>query len=312
MKDTLAIVIPAYKGRYLPQTLEALSEQTCKDFNVYIGDDCSHDDIYSIVETFKQRLNISYCRFENNLGGVSLTSHWARCIGLCKSEYWIWILPDDDVPDDNCVEEFMNGIRNTADESFLYRFNTRHINGENEIIRVLPQSPRFETNIQFIFNKLSFNRNSTLAEYIFSKSKYLEVGGFYDLPLAWGSDDLLWVNLSYDHDIVTLGGASVSLRQSALNISNNQADYLYEKFDAKYKMLNYLLGDSQFVAKLNKESSLNQFIDCIIQHLFFEYKSNNYPMSITNILLLANQNKKLIGGSFIHNVFRLLLFKIKN
>ncbi|WP_243349655.1 glycosyltransferase family 2 protein [Parabacteroides sp. FAFU027] len=312
MNDTLAIVIPAYKGAYLPQTLDALSEQTCKDFNVYIGDDCSPDDINSIVETFRSRLNISYCRFETNLGGVSLPSHWTRSIELSKIESWIWLLPDDDVPDNNCVEEFMNEIRTTSDQSYLYRFNTRHINEKNEIIRVLPQSPRLETNIQFVFNKLSFNRNSTLAEYIFSKSKYLEVGGFYDLPLAWGSDDLLWVNLSYDYDIVTLGGASVSLRQSVLNISNNQADYLYEKFDAKYKMLNCLLGDYQFVAKLNKESSLNHFIDCIIQHLFFEYKSSNYPMSFTNILQLANRNKKLIGGSFIHNVFRLLLFKIKN
>ena len=38
---TLAIIIPAYKGRFLGEALESLARQSCMDFTVYVGDDCS-------------------------------------------------------------------------------------------------------------------------------------------------------------------------------------------------------------------------------------------------------------------------------
>lgn len=308
----LAIVIPAYKGQFLGKTLDALCAQTNHEFNVYIGDDCSMDSLYSIVEPYTDRLNISYHYFDTNLGGRSLTSQWDRCIGLVNEEKWIWCLPDDDVPSIDCVEEFYNAINNCGNENILYRFNSRHINESDAIIRTFPSCPDFESNIQFFINKLRFIRNSTLAEYIFSKKAFLEAGGFFHLPLAWGSDDLMWINLSYEHDIVTLSNAMVSLRQSPLNISNNQKDHLFEKFEAKYQLFSHLLADSRFVDKLNSEAmTIGQLRDEITKHLFFEYRSHNYPISIFNLLLLALKNDRLMGGGLFRNVYRLILFKTK-
>ena len=56
----LAIVIPAYKAKYLRDTLESISQQTCKNFTLYIGDDHSPEDIYSIVQQFENKINIIY------------------------------------------------------------------------------------------------------------------------------------------------------------------------------------------------------------------------------------------------------------
>ena len=52
MKDTLAIIIPAYKPDYLEETLESLTKQTNKDFKIYIGDDASPFYLENIVELF--------------------------------------------------------------------------------------------------------------------------------------------------------------------------------------------------------------------------------------------------------------------
>ena len=49
MKDTLAIIIPAYKPDYLEETLESLTKQTNKDFKIYIGDDASPFYLENIV-----------------------------------------------------------------------------------------------------------------------------------------------------------------------------------------------------------------------------------------------------------------------
>ena len=45
----LAIVIPAYKVDFFETVLFSLAQQTCKDFTVYIGEDCSRDDFKSIL-----------------------------------------------------------------------------------------------------------------------------------------------------------------------------------------------------------------------------------------------------------------------
>lgn len=46
----LAIVIPAYKVDFFETVLFSLAQQTCKDFTVYIGEDCSRDDFKSLIE----------------------------------------------------------------------------------------------------------------------------------------------------------------------------------------------------------------------------------------------------------------------
>ena len=56
----LAIIIPAYKENFLFETLQSLANQTNKDFNVYVGDDCSPYDLQSIVSRFEDRLDIHY------------------------------------------------------------------------------------------------------------------------------------------------------------------------------------------------------------------------------------------------------------
>ena len=102
MKKTLAIVIPAYKIQYLNDTLESLANQTCLRFNVYIGDDCSPNPIRDIVEPFFNRIEVSYIRFDTNLGGRSLVQQWYRCVNLTFEDY-IWLFSDDDVLPNDAV-----------------------------------------------------------------------------------------------------------------------------------------------------------------------------------------------------------------
>ena len=52
MDKTLAIIIPAYKSRFLHQALDSAARQTCGDFKVYVGDDKS---ILLIAERWASR-----------------------------------------------------------------------------------------------------------------------------------------------------------------------------------------------------------------------------------------------------------------
>lgn len=76
----LAIVIPAYKVDFFETVLFSLAQQTCKDFTVYIGEDCSRDDFKSLIEQYSKQLDIVYRRFEVNFGGHDLVAQWNRCV----------------------------------------------------------------------------------------------------------------------------------------------------------------------------------------------------------------------------------------
>jgi glycosyltransferase involved in cell wall biosynthesis len=78
----LAIVIPAYKARYLRETLASVAAQTNKNFKLYIGDDASPEPLAEIVREFSGELPVQYMRFDKNWGRTVLTKHWTRCIRL--------------------------------------------------------------------------------------------------------------------------------------------------------------------------------------------------------------------------------------
>ena len=99
----LAVVIPCSRVQYLRYSLDALAHQSCKDFKVYIGDDATPDDIESVCNEFKMNLDITYIRFDQNLGRTNLVQQWHRCIEM-SSEPWIWLFSDDDTADPECVE----------------------------------------------------------------------------------------------------------------------------------------------------------------------------------------------------------------
>ena len=96
MEEKIAIVIPAYKFRFLRQTLDSIVVQTCRSFTVYIGDDASPQNLKEIVSDYADKMNIVYRRFDTNLGGVDLPGHWDRCIALAK-EPVVWFFSDDDL-----------------------------------------------------------------------------------------------------------------------------------------------------------------------------------------------------------------------
>lgn len=236
----LAIVIPAYKSRFLLQALESLSKQTCKEFCVYIGDDASPYDIKSIVDMYKDKIRIKYLRFETNLGGNDLVAHWERCINMTEDEAWIWLFSDDDEMDPTCVELFYKEIQNGA-EYDLYHFDVNVINENSDIIG----KSIFPTHIStydFAFNRLKGKLLSYVVEYVFSRKQFEKCGKFQNFALAWGSDDATWIKIGSERGVKTIKGACVRWRKSVVNITPNNTNVkiVCKKIQANLDYLKWL------------------------------------------------------------------------
>lgn len=218
----LAIVIPAYKSAFLRQVLGSIASQTCRNFQLYIGDDASPENISEIVNEFSDQLPINYQRFEKNLGGTSLANHWKRCINM-SHEPWVWLFSDDDLMEANCVEKFFEELQLTEGRHQLYRFNTISIDGNDNLLSENPHHPQNESGSDFLVARLRGGRTSTAQELIFAREVWTEVGGFPDFPLGWASDDAFIATLGSRKSIRTIPGARLKWRLSGRNISTDNS-----------------------------------------------------------------------------------------
>jgi hypothetical protein len=240
----LAIVIPAFKGMYFEKALLSVANQTCKEFTLYIGNDSSPFDLKSSVDRFKDRIDIVYKEFNENLGGKDLVAHWERCIDLVYKENWIWLFSDDDLMDTTCVENFYITL-NQNPKFDLFHFNVSQIDESDNIIGNLHPFPDVLTAEEFLDGKLKIGEYSTVVEYIFRKSCFYDQHRFQNFDLAWCSDDATWIKLGMKMGIKNIDDAKVYWRTSPFNISANywDKDVLIRKYYSQIEFASWILNE---------------------------------------------------------------------
>ncbi|MCE6992753.1 glycosyltransferase [Dyadobacter sp. CY323] len=218
MDKNLAIVIPAYKSAFFDAALASIAGQTNRRFTVYVGDDCSPENLQPIISSYESKINIVYKKFSENLGGNDLVAHWERCIEMTLNEEWIWLFSDDDIMEPGCVEAFYKTQEKNTDCD-VFHFNIRIIGEAGETIKELPSYQKKITIDEFNTLKWSSKINSYVVEYIFRTAKYRETGRFLNFPHAWHSDEATWTKIGWEKGIVTISDAMVNWRRSSVNIT---------------------------------------------------------------------------------------------
>ncbi|MDY0987414.1 glycosyltransferase family 2 protein [Flavobacterium sp. CFBP9031] len=256
----LAIIIPYYKLTFFEQTLESLKNQTDQRFKVYIGDDASPERPITLLEKYKDKFNFIYHRFENNLGGSSLTKQWDRCIALTGKEEWIMILGDDDVLGENTVEQFYKNLPEIKSKEIkVVRYATQVLNEKSKVNSEIYYHPEKEKSLDFLFRK----KRSSLSEYIFLKQKVLKIG-FVDFQLGWYSDVLGVLEFSDFGTVLTINEAVIKIRVSSVSISGNIL-YSKKKNKSKFDFYYYLLSNKRsFFSEMQKKELFWEISKCYI------------------------------------------------
>jgi glycosyltransferase involved in cell wall biosynthesis len=242
----LAIVIPYYKLTFFEETLQSLADQTDQRFTVYIGDDSSPDDPKHLLEKFKNKFNLHYHKFDENLGAISLSKQWERCIELTDKEEWLMVLGDDDLLDQNVVDAFYENIEIFSNKTNVVRFATKKIFGRKIDFDTTFTHPVWENSTDSFYRKFDKTSRSSLSEYIFLRKTY-EKFGFYNYPLAWNSDDRAWLDFSDGKPIYTINNSFVYFRKSEINITGrndnlllkNKSEIEFYKFIVNKKLCHY-------------------------------------------------------------------------
>lgn len=216
----LAIVIPYYKKKFFEQTLDSLVQQESGEFNLYIGDDASPEDPSEIIGRYDSVLNLTYRRFEENLGHEDLTAHWDRCVDMIMDESWIMILGDDDILSPNVVKAFYEHIGNIERDSNVVRFASRILSNDGSLSHKY-EHPLHESAEAAFLRRYYGKTRSSLSEYIFRRESYKKYG-FHNYHLAWHSDDRAWLEFSNSNSIYSINEAEVYFRHSAVHITGKK------------------------------------------------------------------------------------------
>ena len=280
----LAIIIPYYKLTFFEATLDSLAAQTNQNFKVYIGDDASPEGPTVILEKYKGKFDFEYHRFEENLGGTSLTQQWERCIALSSNEEWVMILGDDDVPCLNLVASFYANYSNIDLNSInVVRFATVVINKVKNIISKVYVNPKLEKATDFYYRRYSGLVRSSLSEHVFRKESFLK-HKFKNYPLAWHSDDYAWIEFAENKPVFAINDAVITVIVSSESLTGSKANLIKKNIaqslfymDLVKNKLNLfdknmrlpLLLQAEIAIKTNRKLTVKEW-----NVLFFEYLKN--------------------------------------
>lgn len=180
-------LLPAYKGAFLEETLHSIQAQSFDSFVVLISDDCSPEPILDIARPFLSDSRFMYRRNTINIGAVSLPTHWNLLLEQCASPFVI-MAGDDDIYDSHFLEEIDKLVLQFPQVN-LFRAGLDKIDRNGFVIEDEQPFPLFQESQQFIYELFDKRHQHGVGQYVFKTSYLRDMGGFYDLPLAWFSDD---------------------------------------------------------------------------------------------------------------------------
>lgn len=174
----VTIAIPTYnRANYLSDTIISALNQTYRNLEIIVSDNCSDDNTSEVVKSFSDS-RIKYFRQQKNLGMVG---NWNFCVNNASGEYLL-LLSDDDLIVPSAVSELFC-LLNGNEYSFVYS-RVNYIDKDGKFIGKSRNSPEFELGENFILSSLSFKRDSLPSAMLVRVQDVLRVGGFADIGNA--------------------------------------------------------------------------------------------------------------------------------
>ncbi len=303
MKNSLAILIPAFKTRFYRETLNSIANQTCKNFTLFVGDDCSPYNIEEITLEYRNVINIKYVKFPNNIGAKHLVNQWNRCLNLVNDEEWIWLFSDDDIMDANCVDLFYKSLERNS-EKLIFRFDVKIINDQNEYLGYYIKSPEIDTYDSFISGLMQLKRGNGIIDTIYNKKILKKAGGYKFTYYAQSADWTTLINCLKFSDVLTIPSCYVNWRKGEHNISGNANRNNYFKVKGYTDFLRWLVNDLNSQSKMSEELISNIYLNFSVI-----IKMHYGKLSFLNIIDVIKVNHSLTKNPFkiFNRVIRLYL-----
>lgn len=209
-----SVTIPAYKAKYLAETIDSVLAQQWPDFELIIVNDASPHDLDAIVNRYADP-RIRYYTNEHNCGARNVVDNWNICLGHARGEY-VCCIGDDDTLTPTYLADFADLIGRYPQVD-LFHARSVIINDRSEVVEQLEQRKEWESVYSLIWNP----RNTHLGDFLFRTSALRSCGGFYRLPYGWAADDLTAFTVAAAHGCCNTQRVGFCYRGNAESISHD-------------------------------------------------------------------------------------------
>lgn len=115
----VSVIVPNYNhAPFLKERLDSVFNQTYKDFEVIILDDCSTDNSKEIIEEYRNRPEVSHIIY-NDANSGSPFKQWAKGFELASGKY-IWIAESDDWAEPNFLITLVPELEKNSNISIAF------------------------------------------------------------------------------------------------------------------------------------------------------------------------------------------------
>lgn len=303
-RPLITIAIPTFKPNFLSCAIESALNQTYRNIEVLVVDDCSPFNIKTIVDSFSDN-RIFYFKNKVNLGKDDPANNWNECLRLSKGEYFA-LLCDDDIYSPDFIEEMLS-LAKKYPNTGVFRSRAKLIDSEGKLLNFFPSSPEYESAINYMVDMGNGVRKQTISEFMYRTDFLRKNGGYANLPKAMCADHLTIYRLGMHGGIASSISPLVSFRSSEINLSGHGQDSscIKEK----------LLANNLFVKQVeNLTISIDKELrDLIVaKHKEKFYKANIIVMSCAKctdwFFLLSHKSTYDLSNSLL---IKALLIKIK-
>lgn len=311
----VTIAIPTFnRAKYLEQTVQSALDQSYKNIEIIVADNCSSDNTEKIIEAFNDS-RIKYYKHSENRGMVN---NWNFCLDKANGEFFL-LLSDDDILERAAVETFLLAFKNPS-ISLVYS-RVRYIDEKSQEKGFSRISPYFECGDDFIFYSLKRMRD-TLPSATLHRTQSARVLGGY--PNTGTTTDLaLRLELAFRGTVAfveqplikyrvheqSLSNASDTVILSHINLLNWADDNKCAIYDYRFLIKKYVesvifsIGISEAV-RGNKGSVRNVLYFLKDSRRIWEYRVLLYILSLPVCRILAKIRRAIIFQNSLINKTR--------
>jgi len=195
----VSVIIPTYNRKeYLEIAIRSAINQTYRDVEVLILDDCSTDNTTEIFDDYEYTKFVRCIVNQENIGFIR---NWNKGVGLSSGEY-IKIMGDDDLLEISCIAKQVAILDNNPDvgivccDYFIINEDGM-IENNNDLYRLFDRDTK-EDGISFMSKYLLGRRRAGWpTSILFRRQDFDKVGGF-DVNAGVAADIDMWCRILRD------------------------------------------------------------------------------------------------------------------
>lgn len=216
----VSICIPAFNAEnFIKRTLESVLNQTYRNIEIILTDDCSKDSTVSIINSFSDK-RICLYQNENNLG---VEKNWNKALKLSKGKY-CKMMGADDILYPTCLDEQISIFQNPNNNNVVLVSSHKNVINEDDkllMTRRFPGNGKYNGIIAF---KKSLRRGTNLigepVAGLFRK-EILDKTGYYNGENLYAIDIDLWSRMLKHGHLYVVDKVLYAFRISKKSLSTN-------------------------------------------------------------------------------------------